>query len=94
MELAAVSAGAVILAILSFFITEEKVGGTILQTYHGWPHFFYNHQISDVIDRTLIDKWHFLSGGFFIYPLSDVFFYVSLLLFIFSLFKLGKRKMK
>lgn len=88
-----VLAGGALLALLSFFITEQKIGGTVLQVYHGWPHFFYNHQIKDVIDQTLIARWHFMPGPFGSYLLADLVFYCSLSLavsFLVMLFRQGK----
>ena len=34
---AAIAAGAAILSAASWFITEERMGGTLLQRLHGWP---------------------------------------------------------
>lgn len=67
-----------ILTALSFLVAEDKIGGTLMQTFHGWPHAYFNHHLRDVIDHAEIDKWHFLPGDFGIYVLSDVLFYFSL----------------
>jgi len=85
-------AGSMILVGLSFFVNEQKNGGTILQTRHGWPHFYYIYQIKDVLDKIVIDKWIFTPGSFFIYPISNILFFFSFLFLIFTGVQFFKKK--
>jgi|GEM_PF-2669244 len=82
----------IVLTPTSLFIYAIKYGGTIKYTSHGWPHFFYLHQIEDVIDKTFIDKWHFVPGSLFSYPISDYIFYFSVTFLFIVIIKIIKNK--
>lgn len=72
--------GALVLTSLSLLVVIQKIGGTIMQNVHGWPHFYLIHYIKDVIGGNLIGKWNFISGGLFMYPLVNFIFYLSIVL--------------
>lgn len=90
-EWGALAGGAIILTAWSFFIFKEKVGGTIIYRSHGWPHFFMNYQVKDILDNAIIDKWHFVPGGLGSYLIADFIFYFSALWFLLILFKTIKK---
>jgi hypothetical protein len=76
-----------ILAGLSLFISSKNIGGTIMHTKHGWPHFMAQYNIKDVIDNIPINEWTFIPGHLFIYILVNYLFYLSLVCLIFVLMK-------
>ncbi|MBU4347245.1 hypothetical protein KJ586_00075 [Patescibacteria group bacterium] len=80
--------GALVLTSLSLLVIVKKIGGTIMQTVHGWPHFYLIHYIQDVVDGILIGKWNFISGGLFMYPLVNFIFYLSIILFFYLIVRL------
>ena len=84
--------GGLILTALSFSIYKERIGGTIMHWAHGWPHFFANYQIKDILDNVIINKWHFTPGGMYSYIIADWVFYFSVLLFLYILFKIIIKK--
>jgi len=75
--------GAWVLTALSLLVVIQKVGGTIMKSVHGWPHFYLTHHIKDIVDGTLIGKWNFISGGLFMYPLVNFIFYLSIVLLLY-----------
>ncbi|MCG2701475.1 hypothetical protein L6267_04880 [Candidatus Parcubacteria bacterium] len=75
--------GALVLTALSLLVVIQKISGTIMQTVHGWPHFYLIHYIQDVIDWTLIGKWSFVSGNLSMYPLINFIFYLSIILLLY-----------
>jgi len=92
LEFGALFGSAAALTALSFFIYKERIGGTIMHWAHGWPHFFANYQIKDILDNVIINKWHFTPGGMYSYIIADWVFYFSVLLFLYILFKIIIKK--
>lgn len=83
--------GPIILTALSLFISVAKNGGTIKYMVHGWPHFFYTHHLEDIIDKTVIDKWYFVPGSLFSYPVANYVFYLSLIFLVIVLMRVFKK---
>lgn len=65
------------LTVSSLSVVVKKIGGTVMSNIHGWPHFYLTYHVMDVIDGFLIQEWNFISGGLFIYPISNYVFYLS-----------------
>jgi len=85
-------AGPILLTALFSIVPVIKYGGTIRYASHGWPHFFYMHQLEDVIDKILIDSWHFVPGSLFSYPISNYLFFLSWLFLSVVLVKILRRR--
>lgn len=85
-------AGPILLTALFSIVPVVKYGGTIRYASHGWPHFFYMHQLEDVIDKTIIDSWHFVPGSLFSYPISNYLFFLSWLFLSVVLVKILRRR--
>ncbi|MHB9019436.1 MAG: hypothetical protein ACYC3G_00970 [Minisyncoccota bacterium] len=87
-----VSVGPIVLTALSLFVSMPKNGGTIKYISFGWPHFFYVHYLEDILDKTPIDKWCFISGRLFSYLVSNYVFYLSFIFLAVVLVKIFKNK--
>lgn len=87
------AAGAsLVLLILSFFISNTKIGGTVMYEAHGFPHVFYHHSLMDVIDKTPIDTWALVPGPMMSYMAANVFFYFSFSILILLLVRFARTK--
>ena len=63
---AATAAGAMVLSAASWFVTEERMGGTVLQLRHGWPKFYSLECIALECPWDWSFEWvHFLGNSFF-----------------------------
>lgn len=87
-----ISVGPIILTALSLFISVVKNGGTIKFISCGWPHFFYLHYLEDVMDKIPINKWYFVPGNLFSYPLSNYLFYLSWMFLFVVLARMFKKR--
>lgn len=84
--------GPLLLSAFSLFVTEQKIGGTQQSFVYGWPYSFLIHQVRDVIDGTLIDKWQVMLGSFGHYLIFDYLFYLLILSSIYYAIKLFNKK--
>ena len=63
---AAAAIGAMILSGVSWFVTEERMGGTLLKLRHGWPKFYSLECLSpECTSRWHFDIFFFLGNSFF-----------------------------
>lgn len=89
-RLAHIGAG-IFLTALSLIVKYEKIGGTLLTMYRGWPHSYYICDIKEVGENIPAEKACFMFGPFYSYLLSDIFFYFCLTSLLYSLFKWMKK---
>lgn len=86
-ELAIMLVASVFLTSLSWLVSFTKIGGTVEGSWHGWPHWFYNYSIRDILDNTPINHGQFWFGPFGSYVLSNVLFYFAVVFCAFVLKK-------
>ncbi len=68
--------GPLLVLFSSLSIYKIKIGGTIMSSLHGWPYPFLIHQIKDVLDGFIIDKWIFNPGSLWHYIICDYLLYL------------------
>ncbi|MFA5022339.1 MAG: hypothetical protein WC508_04645 [Patescibacteria group bacterium] len=86
--------GPLLVTVSSLAIFKVKIGGTIMNSLHGWPYPFLTHQIKDVLDGFSIDKWRFSPGSFYHYVIFDYLLYLVLFLAVYFAIKLINKKLK
>lgn len=87
-------AGPLIILFSSLAVYRIKIGGTVMSSLHGWPYPFLSHQIKDVVDGFLIDKWVFLSGSFYHYIVFNYLLYLIFFTLAYFLVKFINQKLK
>lgn len=62
----AIALGAMAMSGASWFVAEERMGGTILQLRHGWPKYYSHECIAPICPWSWSFDWvHFLGNSFF-----------------------------
>lgn len=80
-----------ILVLVSLSVVTRKVGGTVMFDQHGWPHFWANYLIKDILDDSLIRKWHLAVGSLGSYLILNYLFYLSIALCAYFLIRIWVR---
>lgn len=86
--------GPLIFCFFSLLVAKVKYGGTLMSIYYGWPYSFLIHQIKDVIDGFLVNKWILSLGSLYHYFIFDYLFYLIIFVFVHSVIKIINLKKK
>lgn len=70
----------IVLTVFSFLIMKNDFGGTIMSRLYGWPFPMLKYNVKDIVDRTMIDQYIFLSSYVFNIILNYVFYFSFLFL--------------
>jgi len=81
-----------LLVLLSLIVSKVKLGGTIMSNLYGWPYPFLIHQVKDVVDGFLIDKWFFTLGSAYHYIIFNYLFFLVIVFIIYSFIKANNKK--
>ena len=85
--------GPFILMLASLLVEKVKYGGTIVSNIHGWPYPLLIHDIKDVVDGSLIDKWIFTFGSFYHNYILNYLLYFLLFLSVYFFLKFLNKKL-
>lgn len=86
--------GPLLMCFFSLLVAKVKYGGTLMSIYYGWPYPLLIHQIKDVIDGFLVNKWILSLGSLYHYFIFDYLFYLIIFVFVFSLVRIINYKKK
>lgn len=84
--------GPIILSFFSLFVAKVKIGGTLMSIYYGWPYPLLIHQVRDVIDGFLVDKWIISLGSLYHYLIFDYLLFFIIFIFVFIFIKVINQK--
>ena len=85
--------GPFILMSTSLLVQKVKHGGTIVSTVYGWPYPLLIHNIKDIFDGDLIDKWIFIFGSFYHNYILNYLLYLLLFLSIYFFLQFLNKKL-
>ena len=86
--------GPLLMVFFSLFVAEVKIGRTLMSIVYGWPYPFLIHQIKDVIDGFLVDRWIVSLGSMYHYFILNYLLYLLIFISAFSVVKIVNQKKK